>query len=265
MDNLLNKIHFADCLDILRQLPDESVDLLLQDPPYNTTNCEWETSIDFAVMWQEWERVAKNDSAMVFTASQPFTTDLIFSGRRLFRYDLIWEKFTAVGFLDAKKRPMRNHEHILIFGKKRPRYTPQMRKASVLRTGSRKPANTQIYGKQQLPGPTTFDNWTEKGERYPVSVLKFDVDGERYASNISSKNLHPTKKPVDLFRYLIRTYSNPGDVVFDGYGGSGTTAIAAQMENRKFIVCENHLPYFEASQARLANLVAAPYLFSDFG
>lgn len=265
MDKLLDKIHFSDCLDVLRQLPDASVDFLLQDPPYNTTNCEWESPIDFSVMWSEWARVAKEDAAIVFTAAQPFATDLIVSGRRFFRYDLIWEKFTAVGFLDAKKRPMRNHEHILVFGKRRPKYYPQMREADVLRSGYRTPSRTQIYGKQKEPGESTYSKWKETGERYPVSVIKFDLDKERYNSKISDKKLHPTKKPVELFRYLIRTYTAPGDIVFDGYGGSGTTAIAAQMEGRKFILCEKHYPYFKYSVQRLKNMASSPNLFAALG
>ena len=148
----------------------------------------------------------------------------------------------------------------MVFYQKLPTYNPVMSKAAKIRTGKRNSAiSTSLYSKHDN---RPENGWVETGLRFPTDVIEFDVDGERYNSTIQ-KDLHPTKKPIDLFRYLIRTYSNPGDVVFDGYGGSGTTAIAAQMEGRKFIVCENHLPYFEASTARLANLVAAPYLFSD--
>ena len=260
MENLLNKIHFADCLDILRQLPNGSVDLFLQDPPYGLTNCEWDILPDFALLWNEWKRVSKTNSAFVFTATQSFAYKFYNTCPDLFRYHIIWEKITATGFLDSKKKPMKIHEVIMVFYRTLPTYNPQMRRPEKYRTGKRGGSiPTKIYGKH-----TTAAVWQEHGQRYPTDIIKFDVDGQRYNSSKIKKE-HPTKKPTDLFRYLIRTYSNPGDVVFDGYGGSGTTAIAAQMEGRRFIVCENHLPYFEASQARLANLVAAPYLFSNCG
>ena len=262
MDNLLNKIHFADCLDVLRQIPDGSVDLFLQDPPYGLTNCDWDILPDFAPLWNEWKRVSKPNAAFVFTATQSFAYQLFNTNPKLFRYQIIWKKLTSTGFLDSQKKPLKAHEVILVFYQKFPTYNPIMMDAGRMRTGKRNShCSTKLYGK---PDNRKEKGWVETGLRFPTDVIEFDVDGERYNSTIS-KDLHPTKKPIDLFRYLIRTYTNPNDVVFDGYGGSGTTAIAAQMEGRRFIVCENHLPYFEASTARLSNLVAAPYLFSDCG
>ncbi len=261
MNNLLNKIHFADCLDVLRQLPDGSVDLFLQDPPYGLTNCKWDILPDFAPLWNEWKRVSKPNAAFIFTATQSFAYQLYNTNPKLFRYQIIWKKVTSTGFLDSQKKPLKAHEVILVFYQKLPTYNPVMSKAGKIRSGKQNSANsTSLYSKHDRPK----NGWIETGLRYPTDVIEFDVDGERYNST-ASKDLHPTKKPTDLFRYLICTYSNPGDVVFDGYGGSGTTAIAAQMEGRRFIVCENHYPYFEASQARLQNLVSQPYLFSDCG
>ena len=253
MDNLLNRIHFADCLDVLRQIPDGSVDLMLTDPPYNTTQNKWEYQIDFEALKIEWQRILKHDGAMVFTSQQPFTTKLISSMPEIFRYSLVWEKSRAGGFLNASRMPLIQHEDVLVFYRALPTFNPQKRKGAAFKKKAVKNGDGDNYGKFERTGKTTIN----LGDRFPTSIISFD--------NPNNDNCHPTQKPTDLFRYLIRTYSNPGDVVFDGYGGSGTTAIAAQMENRKFIVCENHLPYFEASTARLANLVAAPYLFSDCG
>lgn len=256
MDNLLNRIHFADCLDVLRSLPDGSVDLFLQDPPYNTTENEWEYDIDFAPLWAEWQRVGKENAAFVFTSAQPFTWHLIGSNRMLFKYQMIWVKSHSTGFLNAKKQPLRRHETIEVFYQKQPVFNPCIRPKPKqnIRPITVKPRLSTNYGSFKEGNTRTI----AVDESYPDTILLFDNESK-------TETEHPNQKPIDLFRYLIRTYSNPGDVVFDGYGGSGTTAIAAQMEGRKFIVCENHLPYFEASQARLSNLVAAPYLFSDCG
>ncbi len=251
MENLLNKIHFADCLDILRQLPDGSVDLLLQDPPYNTTDLHFEYDLNFPVLWAEWQRVAKSNAAFVFTASNPFAAELIISKKDLFKYEWVWEKGKATLQTMVAFRPLKAHELILVFGKAGT-YNPQKEKGAPYK------GRNCVSKKNGWEGFGNFKGKDNDGFRHPRSVIR-EKSGDRDGA------LHPTQKPTDLFRYLIRTYSNPGDVVFDGYGGSGTTAIAAQMEGRRFIVCENHLPYFEASQARLSNLVAAPYLFSDCG
>lgn len=252
MDNLLNKIHFSDFLDILRQLPDNSVDLFLQDPPYGSMQCDWDKSVSIPEMWVEWERVIKDNGAMIFTAQNPFSADLIVSKRGFFRYSLVWDKVLPTGFLDANKKPLRVHEDILVFYKSLPTYNPQFGRGDPYKKGR------AATGKRQYGSFGENEGLNEDGKRHPVSIVQFS-NADR-----CKEVGHPTQKPVDLFRYLIRTYSNPNDVVFDGYGGSGTTAIAAHMEGRQFIVCENHSPYFEASQARLQNLVSQPYLFSDY-
>ena len=252
MENLLNKIHFADCLDILRQLPDGSVDLLLQDTPFGVTQNGWDIKPDLQKMWPEWERVTKENGAMIFFATQPFASELILSNLKMFRYDLIWYKALGTGHLNANKMPMRNHEHILVFYRSLPTYNPEKKFGKMRAKGSKIGSTSTNYG--DFNGNVSINN-----QYHPQSVIDI-TNGDR-----TKENDHPTQKPADLFRYIIRTYSNPGEVVFDGYGGSGTTAISAQMEGRRFIVCENHLPYFEASQARLANLVAAPYLFFNCG
>lgn len=252
MDSLLNKIHFADCRDVLRQMPDGSVDLLLQDMPFGCTQNEWDIKPDLPKMWAEWMRVAKANAAIVCFATQPFASELILSNQKIFRYDLIWFKALGTGHLNANKMPLRNHEHILVFYRYLPTYNPQKRVGEMRMKGSKTGNTSTNYG--HFKGNPSINN-----QYHPKSVIDF-TNGDRI-----KENDHPTQKPVDLFRYLIRTYSNPGDVVFDGYGGSGTTAIASEMEGRQYIVCENHFPYFEASQARLSRLKAAPYLFSNCG
>lgn len=266
MDTLINKIHFADCLDILRRLPDGSVDLFLQDPPYGVTQNKWDNMPDFDIFWSEWKRVGKESAAFVFTGMQPFTSYLILSQKNLFKYEVIWEKSISTGFLNAKKQPLRKHENILVFYKNQATYNPQIGYSSIpsykktFRAGKEVSQHKGCYGRFNAVNSGSTD-----GSRYPTSIIHFKGDKEFFSTSDKDQTLHPTQKPVDLFRYLIKTYSNPGDVIFDGYGGSGTTAIAAQMENRKFIVCENNFDYFEASQKRLADLVSAPYLFSDLG
>lgn len=255
MENLLNKIHFADCLDVLRQIPDGSVDLLLQDTPFGVTENKWDVKPVLSEMWPMWERVNKGKGVMIFFATQPFASELILSNAKNFRYDIIWEKSRSSGFLNANRMPLRSHEHILVFYRALPTYNPQMGKGKPnhVKNGSisKQRANNNYGGFGEAIQYATEN-------KYPTSIIYFKQQDP-------NKIEHPTQKPIDLIRYLIRTYSNPGEVVFDGYGGSGTTAIAAQMEGRKFIVCENHYPYFKASTARLSNLVAAPYLFSDCG
>lgn len=253
MDNLLNKIHFADCLDVLMQLPDGSIDLLLQDPPYGSMQCDWDISVNIPEMWTEWERVIKDNGAIIFTAQNPFSADLIVSKREFYRYSLVWDKVLPTGFLDAAKKPLRVHEDILVFYKALPTYNPQFWQGG---TYKKRRAAT---GKRQYGSFGKKDGLNEDGKRHPVSIIQ--ISNADRCKEVG----HPTQKPIDLFRYLIRTYSNPGDVVFDGYGGSGTTAVAAKMEERRFIVCENHLPYFQASVKRLKNLASAPYLFDNLG
>lgn len=264
MDNLLNKIHFADCLEVLRQIPDGSVDLMLTDPPYNTTACEWEYEIDLNAMWNEWERVISDNGVLAIFADEPFTSKLILSRLGFFKYRITWDKMIGSNFLNAHKMPLKQTEDVVLFSKvKNGNYTYNpilldKPKKNIRPIGNRKPVAKTTYGEHNGKCSEDYDNT----KSHPSNLLSLCAK-ERECNSIN--RTHPTQKPIDLFRYLIRTYSNPGDVVFDGYGGSGTTAIAAQMENRKFIVCENHLPYFESSTARLSKLVAAPYLFSDCG
>lgn len=234
------QLHNCDCLELLKQQPDNSVDLFLQDPPYNTTQCAFEYDLIplLPELWKEWIRVGKDNAAFVFTGSQPFTTDLICSNRKMFKYELIWDKIVGTQFLDANRKPLKQHENILVFYTKQPIYNPQMTKGDRYNKGVRKYEEGMVYGKYG-------DNLgkDEIGQRFPKSIIQVS-NADKTNSN------HPTQKPIKLFEYLIKTYSNEGDTVFDGYLGSGTTAFAAHNTNRNFIGSELDKTYFDSMQQR---------------
>lgn len=244
----INKIYNEDCLETLKRLPDNSIDLLLQDPPFGVTQNEWDIKPNLQTMWQEWNRVSKDNTAMIFFATQPFASELILSNRTNFRYDIIWYKALGTGFLNANKMPMRNHEHILLFYRKLPTYNPQMEVGKKRIKGSKKNNSSSNYG--NFKGQTKVDDLY-----FPQSVVDF-TNGDR-----TKENDHPTQKPLDLIRYLIVTYSNENDIVFDGYMGSGTTAHACILENRKFIGSEMQENYFKNSLKRIEAELSQPRLF----
>lgn len=184
-------------------------------------------------MWPEWERVCAENAAMIFFATQPFATDLIESNRKIFRYDIIWYKPMATGFLNANRMPLRNHEYILVFYKKLPVYNPQMRIGKLHERGfGKKIRKSSNYGHYNITN-------SKSNEYFPESVIEFS-NGDK-----QTESFHPTQKPLDLIRYLILTYSNPGDLVFDGYLGSGTTLIASEMEGRDCIGAEMNQEYYD--------------------
>ena len=250
-----------DCINMLKSIPNESIDLLLTDPPYGVTQNEWDIAIDFDSLWPEWERVVKKNGAFIFTSSQPFTTDLIQSNRKLFKYDLIWEKSIATGFLNANRMPLRSHETILVFYKKLPVYNPQ--KYKLEGRPSFKKGNKARGSKNYGAFNHEMDIGSKDGNRFPRSVFTVDYENSFFNSSFDTvqKMIHPTQKPVDLFRYLIKTYSNPGDTVLDCYFGSGSSAIAANDENRNYIGSELNTEYFDAAVKRLQNHVAQTVLF----
>ena len=234
-------LYNEDCIETMKRIPNGSIDLLLQDTPFGCTQNEWDIAPNFAEMWPEWERITKDNGAMIFFGTQPFASNLIASRSGLFKYDLIWYKALGTGFLNANKMPMRNHEHILIFYRSLPTYNPQKYVGKMRDKGNKGGRTTSNYGKFN---PTVSRN----DEYFPQSVLDF-TNGDR-----TKENDHPTQKPLELIRYLILTYSNKGDTVFDGYSGSGTTAAACLTEGRKFIGSELNKEYFEKSVSRLKNV-----------
>lgn len=242
------ELYNEDCLKTLERLETGSVDLLLQDTPFGCTQNEWDIKPDFEIMWQEWERVTKENAAMIFFGTQPFASELILSRSKHFRYDLIWYKPLGSGFLNANRMPMRNHEHILIFYKKLPVYNPQMSIGRMREKGGRNDRQSTNYGKFN---PKVSVNNTY----FPHSVIEFS-NGDN-----TKENDHPTQKPLALLRYLVKTYSNENDTVFDGYSGSGTTAAACLKEKRRFIGSELNKEYFNLSVKRLEEIVKQPELF----
>lgn len=245
---MINKINFGDCLELMNDIPDESVDMVLCDLPYGVTKNKWDSVINLTRLWLQYERVIKPNGAIILTGQDKFSARLMLSNERLHRYNLIWEKTSPTGHLNAKKMPLRNHEDILVFYKNLPTYNPQKttgheRKVSTA-AHKRNSKKTTNYGEHGL---TTYDST----ERFPKSVLKFATDKQKSA-------IHPTQKPVALFEYLIKTYTNEGEIVLDNCSGSGTTAIACIPINRNYICIENGKEHFENSNRRVELFKAQP-------
>lgn len=238
MSELLNKVTQGDCLEVMREIPDESVDMILCDLPYGTTACKWDAIIPFDELWAQYERVIKDDGAIVLTSSQPFTTSLIASNMKLYRYSLVWEKEQGVNFLMAKKQPLKVPEDINVFYKKQPAYNPQMTEG--------KPYTSGKGTSGEVTGHVTKVQTKNEGTRYPRSVLQFKRE----------TGMHPTQKPVALFEYLIKTYTNEGETVLDNCLGSGTTAAAAINTNRNFIGIEREPEYVAIAQRRIDEAIA---------
>lgn len=223
----------GDCLERMKEIPDGSVDAVICDPPYQVTACKWDTIIPLEPMWEQLKRIIKPNGAIVMTASQPFTTTLIASNMKMFKYCWVWEKTAATGHLNAKRMPMKNAEDVLVFYSKQPTYNPQGLKplGKVVRRGS----NGGCYGKSGNENLQEFTN-------YPRTIQKFASEG---------KTVHSTQKPVALMEYLIRTYTNEGETVLDFAFGSGTTGVAAKNLNRSFVGIEMDENYFEIAKKRI--------------
>jgi site-specific DNA-methyltransferase (adenine-specific) len=237
-------LHLGDCLDILPTLADNSVDMVLVDLPYGTTACKWDSTIPLDKLWEQYNRICKEDGAMVFTASQPFTTILAVSNIENFRYEWIWEKSQGTNPMNAKVMPLKSHENILVFYRKKPVYNPQMWYSTPYSGFSSNTSKIgEVYGEAKSKHR---DN--PEGSRYPKTVLKFKQE----------KGLHPTQKPVGLMEYLIKTYTNEGDIVLDNTMGSGTSGVACVNTDRDFIGIEMDETYFNIAKNRINN----PLLFS---
>lgn len=237
----VNKTYFGDCIEVMKLIDDNSIDMILCDLPYGVTKNKWDSIIDLDKLWAEYERVIKINGAIVLFGQGKFSAKLMLSNEKMHRYNLIWEKTTPTGFLNANRMPLRSHEDLLVFYKKLPTYNPQkttghIRKASTA-NHKRNSKKTSNYGEHGL---TTYDST----ERYPKSVLKFATDKQKSA-------LHPTQKPLALIEYLIATYSNEGETILDNCAGSGTTGLAAKNLNRNYIMIENDKVSYEICIERL--------------
>ncbi len=231
----------GDCLERMKEIPDGSVDMVLTDPPYGTTKCKWDSVIDLSLMWEQLNRVIKANGVIVMTAAQPFTSVLVMSNLKMFKYDWVWEKPSAKGHLNAKKQPMRAHESVLVFYNKQPTYNPIKTQGHTKKTSyKRKELNSDVYNNN------TTDTYYESTERYPRSVQVFKQDTQK-------SSLHPTQKPLSLMEYLIKTYTNEGETVLDFTMGSGTTGVACVNLNRGFIGIEMDSKYFETAKDRILN------------
>lgn len=230
----INKIYNQDCLIGMNEINDQTIDMILCDLPYGTTKNQWDSIIPLDKLWIQYERIIKDDGAIILTSSQPFTTKLNSSNLQLFRYEMIWVKNNVTGFQLANIRPLKKHEVISVFFKKQPKYNPQglINFNKINRRGS------------------TGDNWSEleKNEyiqeftNYPNSILHYEADRATF---------HPTQKPVKLFEYLIKTYTEKGDLILDNCMGSGTTAVAAINTDRNFIGFELNKEYFDLAVKRV--------------
>lgn len=232
-------LHHGDCLEVMKEIPDQSVDLVLCDLPYGTTQNKWDSVLPLDQLWVEYRRVCKG--AIVLTAAQPFTSAVVMSNPAEFKYQWVWNKSKVTGVLNAKKQPLRNHEDVLVFYQQQPTYNPQGVEACSKRaaTGVSKGKSSGNYGKITETKDGTYEQ-TATG--YPRSVLKIASEG---------KTVRPTQKPVALMEYLIRTYTNGGDVVLDNTMGSGTTGVACMNTGRRFIGIEREAQYLEIARARI--------------
>ena len=238
-----NIIYHGDCIEGMKILPDNSVDMVLTDPPYGTTYNKWDTVVDMDAFWKEIKRVAKKNSAILIFTQMPFTAKVVMSNPKMFRYEWICEKANPTGFLNARRMPMKCHENVLVFYGKLPVYHPIMEHGKPYRSKP-KDKNSSNYnaGKRFCSENTT-------GMRFPRDVLKVSW------RSAFGKTLHPTQKPVSLCEYFIKTYSNKGDIILDPFIGSGTTAVAAVNTERKYIGFEKDDKYFEVAKNRLEKLV----------
>ena len=235
-----NQIIQGDCLEVMKNIPDKSVDMILCDLPYGTTACKWDTIIPFDKLWKQYKRVIKDNGAIVLTASQPFTSALVMSNIKMFKYCLIWNKLCASNPQLSKYQHLKIHEDVVIFGKGVIRYNPQ----GLIRTN---PFSKQTKGKRDnLNHIKRSDNHQQIFKNYPKSIIKF-------SNADKSKRFHPTQKPVALFEYLIKTYTNEGDLILDNCAGSGTTGVACKNLNRDFILIEKEPKYVEIIKERLNN------------
>ena len=229
------ELYKGDCLEIMKNITEKSIDMILCDLPYGTTKNKWDSVINLEKLWCQYERVIKDNGAIILFSQMPFTAELTHSNLKLFKYEWIWKKDNGTGFLNAKKMPLKIHENILVFCKKTPIYNPQMRKGfkSYCQKSGRGSSN---YGKQIQV--ITNNN----GDRYPIDIIEVKRDKEK---------LHPTQKPVLLLEYLIKTYTNEGDWVLDNCMGSGSTGVACRNTNRNFIGIELDEKYFNISKERI--------------
>ena len=242
---------YGDCMELMKHIPDNSVDMILCDLPYGTTNTgegrnTWDVILPFEPLWEQYFRITKENAAIVLTAAQPFTSQLISSQLKHYKYNWIWEKTRVTGVLNAKKQPLRNYEDVCVFYRSQCTYNPQGVTACFKQTStgvSSDNTSSKNYGQLNQTGNGKY---VQTETNYPKQIIKIPSE---------TSTVHPTQKPVELFEYLIKTYSNEGETVLDNTAGSGTTAIAAINTNRKWICMEQDSEYFDKAYTRVLDHV----------
>ena len=241
-------LYLGDCLELMRDIPDGSVDMILCDLPYGTTACKWDTVIPFEPLWAQYRRIAKKNAAIVLTASQPFTTALIASNMREFRYCWVWAKSRVTGFANAKVQPLRCVEDVVVFYRSRPTYNPQgLRRIDAVKRNGASVGGDSLRGDTGASAGrgslrTAGGEYVQEFTGYPRQVLSIGSE---------SGTVHPTQKPVALMEYLIRTYTQEGETVLDNCMGSGTTGVAAMNLQREFIGIDREPKYFDIACRRI--------------
>jgi site-specific DNA-methyltransferase (adenine-specific) len=237
----INKTYLGDCLELMPNLlDDKSIDMIFCDLPYGTPQNKWDSVIPLDKLWSEYDRVIKDNGAIVLFGAEPFSSVLRCSNLKTYKYDWIWEKPQGTGFLNSKKRPLVSYETISVFYKKQPLYRPQMTDGKpYLFNHNTESSSEQTYGKYHTTKRQS------DGKRYPKSVLRFNN------KNPHNQGLHKTQKPIELIEYMIKTYTNEGDLILDNTCGSGTTGLGAKNLNRNYIMMEQDPKYFEIAKARV--------------
>ena len=244
----LDKIYNEDCIEGMKRIPDKSIDAIICDLPYGTTQSKWDTIIPFEPLWEQYKRIIKDNGAIVLFGAEPFSSYLRLSNIDWYKYDWVWDKIKGVGFLNAKKQPLRNHELISVFYKKQCTYNPQKTSGHERKKTFRsKNCQTEVYGAMNQ------DYHYDSTERYPRSIQIFKTDTQ-------NSSLHPNQKPVKLLEYLIMTYTNDGETVLDNCIGSGTTAVACINTNRHFIGFENLGKHYYTACERVLQAMREPKL-----
>lgn len=234
------EIYNEDCLEGMKRIADGSIDAIICDPPYQSIDCDWDKRLPMEEMWTQFNRVTKHDGAIVLFSQLPFAVDLINANRKMFRYEWVWSKSKAVGFLNANKMPLRAHENILIFYRRLPTYNPQWRTGKAYTRGH----EAQKAGVYQATKGCCKLTINDGAHYYPRDVLEF---GSIAGNSKREPRYHPTQKPIELLEYLVKTYTNEFDTVLDATMGSGSTGVACMNTNRRFIGFETDAKFFEIS------------------
>lgn len=239
------KLYKGDCLEIMKDIEDKSIDMILCDLPYGTTACKWDTIISFEPLWEQYNRIIKDNGAIVLFGSEPFSSALRMSNIKNYRYDWVWVKDNHTNFLNIKKQPAKRHELISVFYKKQPTYNPQMWEGKPNHSVGNQLGKK--VNREYLGNSFELKEGKKTNLKYPISIVKFN--------NIArGKNIHPTQKPVALLEYLIKTYTNEGETVLDNCMGSGSTGVACINTNRNFIGIEKDEKYFNIAKNRIEQI-----------